>query len=230
MAQSRQTAFKIRIYDIKNNKYVKGAGDWDPNYIQINENQISRVNLIANVVMKNDNEEKTYSSIVLDDGTETINVKCWREDTKRLENINVGDIILLIGRIREFNDEIYVTPEIVKQTNFDWALVRKQELEKLYGPFIENEKNYSKIIKEEKTENPDYVNVTEEKVENNLVESKRQKILTLIEKFDTNSGADILQVIEESKFDKKEANDIIDELIKEGEIFQIKVGRLKLIN
>ena len=88
----------------------------------------------------------------------------------------------------------------------------------------------AKIIKEEKTENPDYVNVTEEKVENNLVESKRQKILTLIEKFDTNSGADILQVIEESKFDKKEANDIIDELIKEGEIFQIKVGRLKLIN
>lgn len=229
MAQSRQTAFKLRICDIKNNKYIKELGEWEPNYILFNGNKISRVNVIANIIVKIESPDKSYMSILLDDGTETIRAKCWREDTKILENLNIGDIVLVIGRIRQYGEEIYLTPEIVKNISHEWVLVRKLELDKLYGKLITNQNNKDTKNKNYELET-NLINISEERIENLPNESKRQKIFSLIEKLDTEVGADKIQVIDESGIDKFESERIIDDLLREGEIFQIKPGKLKLID
>lgn len=227
MTQSRQTAFKICIYDLKNNQLIKETGEWAPNYILFNGNKISRVNVIANVIIKNENADKSYSSILLDDGTETIRAKCWRDDTKILDSVNVGNVVILIGRIREFNNEIYITPEIIKPVDYLWTKIRKFELDKLYG----KRESVDKILESKNIgADENMILISEERISNVPNESNRQRILSLIEKFDSEIGADKEAVISSSGFDKIETNRVIDELLKEGEVFQIRPGKLKLIS
>ncbi len=223
MQQSRQTAFKLWLHDIKNSKYFREEGEFSPNYVLFKDKKISRVNIIANVVMKFENPERSYSSITLDDGSNNIRVKCWREDIKILDDIDIGNTVMVIGRVREFNNEGYIIPEIVKNMDSNWALVRRLELEKLYGKLVNN----SNVVKEEVAI---YDNVEEELVEEIQIENNRQKILSLIEKFDSDSGADISDIVTSSNVEKDEARKIIEELLKEGEIFELKPGKLKLIN
>ena len=224
MQQSRQTAFKLWLNDIKNGQYFKEEDEFFPNYVLFKYQKISRVNIIANVVVKFENPEGSYSSITLDDGSGNIRVKCWRENIKILDDIDIGNTVLVIGRIREFNKEIYITPEIVRNIEPGWAFVRRLELEKLHWIPINN----SPVVKEKEAVN--YDNVEEESVEEIQIENNRQKILNLIEKLDIDSGADFSDIIKKSNIGKDEAKKLIEELLKEGEIFELKPGRLKLIN
>ena len=135
--QPRLTAFKCWISHLVNGNYIKQNREFEPNYIEINSKtktkRISRVNLIANVVMKFESENKDYKFITLDDGSASIRVKAWGLDIPLVDEINIGDIVLLIGKIRSYNNEIYLTPEIVKKIDINWELARKLELIKEYG-------------------------------------------------------------------------------------------------
>ncbi len=68
-SQKRQVAFKVRIKDIIDGKYIVEEG-WQPNYIiTCSGEKISRVNIIGTIVLKSDEENLNYKSVVLDDGT-----------------------------------------------------------------------------------------------------------------------------------------------------------------
>lgn len=208
----RRTAHKFWIKDIIDSIPISQEG---LNLFEVRGREASRVNIIATIVDKQINEEKTYATITLDDGTETIRVKTWREDTAKLGNVNIGDPVIIIGKIR-YSNEIFITPEVVKKQEPEWLLVRKKELEKLYGkPEEKQEKS-----KEEKKQE-----VIEEIVEE-PTETARQKILGLVEKAD---GIQISQLVQESGLKEEEAEKIIDELLKEGELFQPRTGFLKVI-
>lgn len=218
--QKRQTAYKIWINDLLNNNYVKQAGEWEPNYVEFNGMKVARVNLIASVVFKFKSEDNNYVALTLDDNSGSIRVKVWGEDVKLLDSFEAGDIVLVIGRVREFNNEIYINPEIVKKMDPNWELVRKLELIKEYG------KPEIKIIKQEVKE--EVKEVVEEEVID-ISESSRQKIINLIESLSDEHGVKVDDVVKESELDENEAEGIIQDLLKEGEIFQPKANFLKLI-
>lgn len=222
--QARQTAFKVWISDLVNNHIVKQEGEWEPSYISVKDKKVSRVNLIASVVMKYENGEKTYSNLALDDGSSQIRVKTWREDTRLLENVNIGDIILVIGRPREYNSEVYIAPEIVKKVeNPSWMKIRKIELEKEYGKPVETKKE---LPQEQPSQG---IVVKEETIIDTPTESDRQKILNLIEKNTSDEGAELTKVTEESGLGEERANQLIQDLIREGEVFEQKPGKLRII-
>ncbi|MEK6861201.1 MAG: hypothetical protein AABY07_04460, partial [Nanoarchaeota archaeon] len=127
MPISRLTAYKIWIASLINSPYVNNPGEFEPNYIKVNGKEISRLNIIATVVNKYISDDGTYVTIIVDDSSSQIRVKSWREDTLLLKNINVGDTILLIARVKNYQNEIYLLPEIVKKVNPNWELVRKLE-------------------------------------------------------------------------------------------------------
>jgi len=220
MQPQRQTAHKLWISDLYSSELKKDIGEFEPNYILIKNKKVSRINLIANVVMKYQNEDRTYTNITLDDGSGLIRLKAWKEDTNLLNDLEVGDIILVIARPRQYNSEVYLAPEIVKKIdNPQWVTVRKLELEKESGkPTI--------IEKELPQEKPLFV---EEEIIEEPTESNRQKILNLIERYSTEDGADSIEVIKHSNLEEEQANKLIFELIKEGEIFQYKPGKLRII-
>ena len=125
----RQVAYKVWISDLIKNEYIVQSGEWTPNYIQVGEKKVSRVNLIANVIDKQDTER--LSSVVIDDGSGNVSARCFNESTKILKDISVGDTILLIGRPRKNDNETFIVVEIAKKLdNPMWLQARKKELEK----------------------------------------------------------------------------------------------------
>lgn len=230
MVQQRQVAFKVWISDLVNGKYTKEEGEWDPNYVLIKGNiKVSRVNIIASVVNKYKSENSDYSYITLDDGTSDVNVKAWREDIEILNKCDIGDLILLIGRVKEYSGEIYITSEIIKKLdNPNWAKIRKLELEREFGKpsKIEEKKEIQdkKIIVEVK--NGDSIIVKEEFADGVLTQTNRQKVLSYISK---KEEVTYDEIIENLGLDEKEVEGLIKELLKEGEIYQPKPNYLKVI-
>lgn len=204
--QKRQTAYKIRIKDLFSGNYIKEEGEWAPTYVLFKDKKISRINLIANVIDKYENEDKNYGTIDLDDGTAVVKGKVWKEDVKLIEDIGIGDLVLVIAKVREINNERYLMLEVIKVLkNPAWAEIRKIELDSLWG-------------------------VEERKIEEKIVEQptikSRQKILSFIENFGEIGEEELLNKL---GLDKEEVLKIVSELIKEGEIYRPTPGCLRVV-
>ncbi|MBU1246003.1 MAG: OB-fold nucleic acid binding domain-containing protein [Nanoarchaeota archaeon] len=225
MAIQRQTAYKVWISDLISNPYKKDPGEWSPNYIEIKDKKVSRVNIIATTIMKYENQEGGNMSITLDDSSASIRVKVWKDDIKLLQDIQIGDTILVIGRPRQFSGEIYIVPEIVnKVENPTWQKIRKLELEKEFGVRQKLETPVLELKQPEMLQP-----LVEEETVEETSETDRQKILNLIEKDDGEKGAELSKIILESQIPEEKANLIIEDLLKEGEIFKPTTSTLKLL-
>lgn len=229
--QLRQTAYKLWISDLVNGNYVKQEGEWEPNYVQVHNMQISRVNMIGTVVNRFSSEDNSYSSITLDDSTSTIRLKTFREDTALLKDLQLGQIIMVIGKVREYNGELFVLPEIIKVlTNPNWELARKLELLKIYGKPIMQETQMIRVqeeVPEKEITIPRTMEAEEIVVdEEDMKENPKQKVYSVITSSDTIS---IKEVITKSGLSEQEAERIINELLEEGEIYEPKAGFLKSI-
>lgn len=209
MPQLRQTAYKVWIGDLIKSKYVEQPGEWDPNYFLINDVKVSRVNLVASIVSVYENQDKTMKSVEVDDGSGSVSLKAWGDDINLLTNLNIGDTCLIVGRPRNNNDQLFVTPEIIKKIDSTWVKLRKLELEKLHG---KRDKVKNEAQNTEAVEKP--------------VESSRQKVLNILEK----SGEITFQdLTSKSGVNEEELRKIIDELLKEGEVFEPKPNYLRVV-
>jgi RPA family protein len=93
---SRQTAYKLWIANILSSPYTKSTEEFAPNYIKLNNQEISRVNVIATVVETFVNQEQTLASITLDDGSGSLRVRAFKEEIKILTNVSMGDLVMVI--------------------------------------------------------------------------------------------------------------------------------------
>jgi len=147
--QERQVARKIDIKTINRGNFVqierKSEEDrYLPNYIEVNGMKISRVRVLATVIDKFVSEDGNYATLTLDDTTDTIRCKIFMNsnfsdnisrqnliDLEAINNIEKGDLIDVIGKIREYNEERYIQPEIiVKIEDPNFEVLRKLEIEK----------------------------------------------------------------------------------------------------
>jgi len=211
--QQRQTAYKAWISDLLKNEYIVRHGDWEPNYVNINGKQVSRVNIIAAVVDKHDTD--LVSSATLDDGTGSITTRCFNENTKILKNVKIGDLVLVIGRPRENNNQRFIVTEIAKKLdNPLWVRVRKLELE--------GEGNIPKeeiLIKEE-------VSKQTAKEES---DDPRKVVIRLIKEIDDGNGASVDDIIKKLESNEEDTKKIIRGLLEQGEIYENRPNRLKTI-
>lgn len=223
--QIRQTAYKVWISQIVSSEFVVTNDEWSPNYFLLGNKKVSRVNIIANVVLKYESQNSEYINLTIDDGSSNIRIKAWKDDARVLRSINIGDLALLIGRIRKFNDEIYISPEIVKKLdNLDFARLRIIELKRLYGEdILKVPREESSVVQE------DSKMYEEELIEFGSPLNKRQKILSLIESMDSEKGVDVFDIINSSKMALSEAQSILSELIRDGEVFEISSNKIKLV-
>ena len=212
--QPRQTAYKIWIKDLLDGEFLKEEGEFQPGYIKINGLKVSRINIIGTITDKYLNTGGNFLSLVIDDSSGLIKINCWKEDVALFNKIEVGDPVLLIGKIKQKNER-YLLPEIMRKiTNKSWATLRFLELTKIYGKRTFEEKP---VLEPQQAEYDGGFSVI-----------NRQRVLNIIEKFNDLEGVEFLDLIETSGLNKVEAEKIINELIKEGEIFEFKKGRLKL--
>ncbi len=199
----RQIAYKCSIKHLQEAEYVQQQGV-NPNYLNLNNIKVSRVNLIALLVSKEGNV------LTLDDGTGRIQVMIF-EDRLRNKIPELGKILLLIGKIREHEETRFLVPEIIKELeNPKWLEYRKKELEQI-----------KHIIKTPERKRKEKTTIKPE-----VIENYQEKIINKIQELDDGDGANYQDIINSVKIDKVEEK--IEELIKEGEIFEIK-GKLKIL-
>lgn len=204
-----QVAHKVWIGNLMNgNKIFNGDKFVSVEVINMN---ISRVNLIANVIDVYSNDEKKYITVTLDDGSGQIRIKGFSDNSFILNDVNVGETVCIIGWLRYFNNEVYVIPDVVRHVDTRWALIRRLELIKIYG----EPKNASDAPVKE-----DGVQVSVEKVQD-----PRQMILSIIKKED--EGIDIDKLIMDTHYPVEQINSILNQLIEAGEIYEPRPGRLR---
>jgi len=202
---SRQTAYKLWIANILNSQFHNGQEEFDPDYIIFNNNNISRVNIIGNVIDTFSNEDNSYSTIILDDNSATIRIKSFGKETDILNNIKKGDIVLVVGRLKEYQNETYIVPDFVKiLEDPNWDLLRKIELMKSIG----------KIIKQV--------------IKNEIISPVRNNIYKIIKERGDN-GINIEEIKQMINIDDQEVESILNKLIEDGEIYQDKPNNYRAI-
>lgn len=215
MKNLRGIAYKVWVGDLLGAEFVRTTGEMEPNYFKIRDLQVSRVNLIGVVVEKIEGESSIFLS--LDDGSGTISLRVWKEDRYILEGWEIGDLVIVIGKAREFNNSAYVLPEVVRKLDsYDWFKLRKIELEKEFGKAVKSDVDIS-------------VPVVEESVVEVASNEDRGVVLSLIESLDVGEGVDVNMVVSDSNLSEEKVKIIVSSLLKEGEVFELKPGRMRVL-
>ena len=200
----RNIAYKLRIGDILvGNPVINGERF---TFLELGDKQIIRVNVIANVIEKYDSEgEKRYSFLTIDDGSGQIKIKAFGEDMEKLNDATQGQTILIIGVLRYFNNEVYISPEIVRVMPTEYLLVRKLEVDK------EKSKNSPPMEREK-------------------IIAIKDNILNIIKEAEPNQGIDIDEIIMKIRNTSPDIiNQEIKRMLEEGIIFEPRPGRIRYL-
>ncbi len=216
----RAVAHKIWISDLLNGSYTRGSEQFDIGYVEVLGLKIAKVNIIGSIVDKFSGENHTNAAI--DDSSGTLRLRCWGVDSNLLDNINVGDLVLVVGKVKEYNNKIFVSPEIIKKLDDPiWLKVRRLELIKAYGETKQGGGSSGTVV----IGNDSASDIVEERVIDGA--SLRGVVLSLIEKLDTGDGADVQEIVKRSGFD--EASQVVEDLIRGGEVFELHKGRVRVM-
>lgn len=196
----RNIAYKLRIEDITSGKPVIENEKFA--FLELNGKKVLRVNVVASVVDKYDVDgERKYVFLTIDDGSGQIKVKAFGDDSDKIKNTNHGQTLSIIGMLRYYNNEIYISPEMVREQDPKYLIVRKLELEK---------SNKKVHIREEKTH------------------EVRQKVVDLIKDSEKSEGINTRDLIERlGYYSEASINKEIQKLLEEGMVFEPRPGRVR---
>jgi len=215
----RNIAYEVIIKELLNYSYIEND-EGTPNYLLAKNKKIYRFNLLA--VILELNQQGSILNITIDDGSGKIILRIF-EENKSVKNLVIGESILIIGKLRKYNHERYISPEIIKKVDEDWLKVRSLKIDK-NKINIEIEENSPKLGEEEKT-------TKKEDIPNKEINKKElfpiKKIILLIKELDQGEGVFIEEIIEKSKIES--ADKIIEKMLEEGEIFQNLPGKVKVL-
>lgn len=199
----RHIAYKLRIGDIQIGKPILDGERFS--FLELGDKKIIRVNVIGNIIERYDTEgEKTHTYFTLDDGSGQLKLRAFGEDSLKFKNVTQGLCVIVIGTLRFWNNEIYMTPEIIKEQNPKYLSVRKLELEK--------HRNENSPVPENKEQ----------------VKAIKDQILDLIKKSEDDGGLDTDQIIMQLRETTPEIiNQEIKKMIEEGMIFEPRPGKVR---
>tara|TARA_Y100000310_G_C20640166_1_gene793450 strand:- start:105 stop:854 length:750 start_codon:yes stop_codon:yes gene_type:complete len=232
----RHFACKTRIKSLFENEYIIGNEENPNHFIDEGGTPQYRINIMAIILSKE--KRGSISNILIDDGSGQIYVRSF-EENKNIEKLQIGNVVLVIGKLRLYNQERYISPEIIKLTEVGWLKARSLELGKLERPVedlvvkLERKKEGLEEVEQpqkaqipvEENKNGNEVAPGQDSEEESLLPA--QKTIQLIKEMDTGEGVLIDRIIENSTV--RESEKIIENLLESGEIFQISPGKVKVL-
>lgn len=206
----RQTAHKLRIGDLLKGKPIienENSESQRFRFLELGDRQIFRVNIVANIIEKyesggTDEGRKKYLSFTIDDASGQIRLKVFGEDTARFEKIVQGNTVIVIGTARFYNNELYISPEIIKIIDPRYLLVRKLELDK---------------------EKPKTVNKEE-------IRALKDRIIEMIKKSEEDGGIETEKIILEINDTSPELiNQELQKMLEEGLAYEPRPGKIRFL-
>ncbi len=199
----RNIAFKYRIGDILIGKPIFEGERFS--FLELGNKKIVRVNIAGNIVDKFESQGETkYVFLTLDDGSGQMQLRVFGDDVPKFKEIQQGETVIVIGVLRHFNNSLYITPEIIRQQDPKYLLIRKLELQKQQAKSAPTIQDKQQVV------------------------AIKDKILEKIKAGEADGGIDTDKII----MDLREAapdviNQEIKKLLEEGIIFEPRPGRLR---
>lgn len=194
----RNIAYKLRIGEILNGKPQIEQERFLAS--EIEGKRVVRINVVGSIVDRYESEgESKYLSLTLDDGSGQIKLKSFGDDVAKFKEATQGKTVIVIGNLRYWNDEIYITPEIIKEQDPRYLVVRKLELEK------RNKEN------------------TETPVEQNKNNSLKENLIDLIKNSESAGGID-MDTLNQKLGNSPDISQELQKLLEEGMIFEPRPG------
>lgn len=208
----RMTAKMVSLSEIASGEWVHQDG-MEPSYVVLkNKEKVSRVRVMATVVSKFSSDDGNFGSLTIDDGTDTLRAKSFK-DLSLIEKVEPGALVEVIGKIREYNGEIYIMPEIMKAVNDpNKFILRKLEL-------IKRKQSLPKENETESRSGPE--NPMEQKA------GFRKNIISIIEA--EKDGIEYALLIEKSGKSEEEVEPIVNDILSEGICYEPTPGKIKKI-
>ena len=200
----RNIAFKFRVGDILAGKPVFDGDKFS--FLELGDKKIVRVNLIGNVVDKYDSSgEKRYSFFTIDDGSGQIKLKCFGDDVEKFRGFSQGQTVSIIGVLRHWNNETYIAPEIIKEQDIKYLLIRKLEIEK-------DRNKKSDVLGRDK------------------IVAVKDKILSAIKSAEEDGGIEIDKIIMTLRdISPVIINQEIQKFLEEGIVFEPRPGKVRYL-
>jgi RPA family protein len=224
----REIAYKVKASDLIGNNFVRNEG-FESNHVVIHNQKISRVNIIGTVVDKKVTEKIITFNI--DDGFANIMITFFDNISSHDKDFNVGDAVIVIGKVNDFNG-IKINGEIIKKIDKDWLNTRRKELSLINENINEENKPEKTFVVKEKTNNTlmeqeiDFTSANDDK---KIIKSPYQEIWEVIKLKDGGEGVDFDIIKDNTTYSDEKIEEIVQNLLKEGEIYEIKSGYYKVL-
>ena len=219
----RNVAYKLRIGDILIGKPINNGDKFA--FVELGNRQIVRVNIVGNIIDRYENpgsggeQPKRYLFLTLDDGSGQIKLKTFGDDYIKFKEITQGQTVAVIGVLRHWNNETYVSPEIIKIQDPKYLLLRKLETEKEKRD-MPNQNLASNLRTISKPE-------AGNKEQNMAI---RDNLLGLIRKSEDNGGIEMPEVFKSFReVSEPIINQEIKKLLEEGIIFEPRPGKVRYL-
>ncbi|KXA95143.1 hypothetical protein AKJ65_02460 [candidate division MSBL1 archaeon SCGC-AAA259E19] len=242
----RSTAHKVKIEDLVNGEYVHSP-EGEPNHLVTPWNQeVLRVNLVATVVDDFIRDDGGYATLTLDDGTGTIRAKGWSEGAEELEKFEVGDLVTVVGKVREYEGEIHLVPEVIREMeNPNWELVqeleilenRRKMLKEGVRPKFEKESEkgpQTLEISQPSEQESEEIGIVEELGESSgseeepeVSEDLKDNLLLALDKLEGEDGATLEDLSAEVDRSYSETEEALGVLLNEDKVYEPVAGRFK---
>ncbi len=196
----RQVAHHVYVKELLEGSYEEREG-WEPNILHTGRGDLSRCNVVG-VLLSLGGEQ------VLDDGTGQVSLRAF-DPVPGLDKASSGEVVQVVGRPRVYQQRSYIIPESVRSVGPDWARVRKAELGEPKA-FVAPERPAPK-----KEPEPQFDN-------------KAEFLISIIGGLDEGEGADVQDVVKKSGLGK-DADRIMEQLLLDGEVFEIRPGVVKVL-
>lgn len=201
----RLVAIKTNINNLNSAEYIEEKENESNYLLTKNQEKIFRINLVA-IVLKIE-QIGNITNILLDDGSGNIIMRLF-EDNNLTKELNVGDSILTIGRVRMYNKEKYIYPEIIKKISPKWLKLRSIEFgvnEKVKETVINDNKNINndQTIENKKDNNLDKDIIREENASELNQQNKNVELIEISEeKENIEEVTEIEEITEEDNIDE----------------------------
>lgn len=209
MVIERMVAQKVKIAELNGGEWVKNEG-MEPSYVVIKRGEkVGRARILATVVSKFVSENKEFASVTLDDGSGTIRAKSFKT-IKPLEKLEEGNVVDAIGKVREYNGEVYVVSETIRKIDDPgMETLRMLELEKLSRQAAGRPKET--LLEKLPAKAPDL----------------RSRVMELLKS--NREGLDYSSLIGQLKVSENEVEPVINDLLAEGVCYEPTPGKIRKI-
>lgn len=248
MDRTRLTAKISSNKEVVSGRFVKKTG-FESSYVLTNlGRRLSRVRVMGLVVDRFISPDERYAALTLDDSTETVRCKSF-VNIKIISDLNSSDLVEIFGKIREYNGEIYIMPEIILKVSPNFETLRMLETEKLSREQREkiekvrelkrktSDANELKELAKQFMSLEDFESILEAEelieaeAENKTVETSevKSRILKLIQTLNGGDGAKYSEIIVKSGLSENDVDFAIQDLLESGICYEPKAGRIKIL-